>query len=40
MERVKMELKMNNSKIVSVHARTVKQAKDRLDASMKLKGLI
>ncbi|MFA0821934.1 MAG: hypothetical protein ACC612_03470 [Methanomethylovorans sp.] len=40
MERVKMELTINYSKIVSVHARSVQQAKQKMDSSMKRKGLI
>ncbi|WP_342304398.1 hypothetical protein [Methanolobus sp. ZRKC5] len=40
MERVKMELRLDHDKIMSVHGRTVKQAKDKMEASMKIKGLI
>jgi hypothetical protein len=40
MERVKMEISIDNSKIITVHGRNVKQTKAKLERNMHLKGLI
>lgn len=40
MERVKMEISIDNSKIIAVHGRSVKQTKAKLEKNMRQKGLI